>query len=110
MKFRIKLGKRFENRLNKNNENFKALGPVWDKEINDALNLFEMIDLLNALHEENYELKQLLEEIRHEITCIDGLNAFDKGAWYLGYVEVFNKNIIDLNYGELLKKIDKVIK
>ena len=66
--------------------------------------------LLNKIYDENNELKQLLEEIRHEITCIDGLNAFDIGAWYLGYVEVFNKNIIELNYAELLKKIDKVIK
>ena len=49
--------KRFENRLNKDNVKFNTLNPVWDNEKQDALNVFEMIDLLNELHEENMMLK-----------------------------------------------------
>lgn len=53
--------KRFENRLNKDNVKFNTLNPVWDNEKQDALNVFEMIDLLNELHEENQSLKKKLE-------------------------------------------------
>ena len=49
--------KRFENRLNKDNVKFNILNPVWDNEKEDALNVFEMIDLLNELHDENQRLK-----------------------------------------------------
>ena len=57
--------KRFENRLSKNNLKFLYQNPVWDNEKKDALNVFEMIDLLNelvtecnSLKKENNELKQ----------------------------------------------------
>lgn len=66
--------------------------------------------LLNKIYDDNVQLKKLLKEIRHELVCIDGLTAFDKCASQLGYVEVFDKDRIELNYTELLKKIDKVIK
>lgn len=45
--------KRFENRLNKDIKKFHALNPVWDNEKQDALNVFEMIDLLNELNEKS---------------------------------------------------------
>ena len=48
--------KRFENRLNKNNIKFNTQNPVWDNEKQDAFNVFEMIDMLNHLHEENQDL------------------------------------------------------
>ena len=51
--------KRFENRLNKDNVKFNTLNPVWDNEKQDALNVFEMIDLLNGLHEENENLQDV---------------------------------------------------
>lgn len=54
--------KRFENRLNKDNVKFNTLNPVWDNEKQDALNVFEMIDMLNHLHEENEQLKKEIEE------------------------------------------------
>lgn len=38
---------RFENRLNKDKKYFNALNPVWDNEEMDALNVFEMIELMN---------------------------------------------------------------
>ena len=41
--------KRFENRLNKSDIKFNTLNPVWDNEKETALNVFEMIDLLNEL-------------------------------------------------------------
>ena len=49
--------KRFENRLNKDNVKFNTLNPVWDNEKEDALNVFEMIDLLNELNDECEFLK-----------------------------------------------------
>lgn len=52
---------RFENRLNKDIKKFHALNPIWDNEKQDALNVFEMINLLNELHKENEILKQQLK-------------------------------------------------
>lgn len=63
--------KRFENRLNKDNVKFNTLNPVWDDEKKDAFNVFEMIDMLNNLHNENEELKQVnrnLGDFRNVIT------------------------------------------
>lgn len=56
--------KRFENRLNKSNIKFNTLNPTWDTEKEDAINVFEMIDLLNNLSEENEWLKQQLTHCR----------------------------------------------
>ena len=78
--------------------------------LKDKHSCLTFCQVMNKFYEENIELKQLLEEIRHEITCIDGLNVF--GAHYirLGYVEVMEDDFTRLDYTELLKKIDKVIK
>ena len=43
--------KRFENRLNRNIKKFNALNPVWDNEKEDALNVFEMIEIMNDLND-----------------------------------------------------------
>ena len=64
--------------------------------------------LLNKIYDENNELKQLLEEIRHEITCIDGLTATDSTNIQENIKD--NYHMFQLEYSELLKKIDKVIK
>ena len=78
--------KRFENRLNKDIKKFHALNPVWDNELKDAWNVFEMIDLLNnydkeyksclndvlRLEKENDQLKEenkkLKKQLRREET------------------------------------------
>ena len=72
--------KRFENRLNKDNVKFNTLNPVWDNEKEDALNVFEMIDLLNELNDECEFLKlyhkslkeneQLKQQLRNSIELI----------------------------------------
>ena len=59
--------KRFENRLNKNNIKFNTQNPVWDNEKQDAFNVFEMIDLLNELYEENEQLKKENQMLKHTI-------------------------------------------
>ena len=56
--------KKFENRLDKNNIKFNTLNPVWDNREEDALNVFEMIDLLNELHNkyiDEYALRETLQ-------------------------------------------------
>ena len=55
---------RFENRLNKSDIKFNTLNPVWDNEKETALNVFEMIDLLNELNDKN----KFLSEFRGFIT------------------------------------------
>lgn len=67
----------------------------------------EVDDTLRYLNE-NRELKQLLEEIRHEITCIDGLTATDSTNIQKDIQDQYH--MFQLEYSELLKKIDKVIK
>ena len=57
--------KRFENRLNKENVKFNTQNPVWDNKREDALNVFEMIEELNALHEENQSLKKQIGNLEH---------------------------------------------
>lgn len=59
--------KRFENRLNKDIKKFNVLNPVWDNEKKDGLNIFEMIDLLNELYEENQALKERNKKLYTEI-------------------------------------------
>ena len=61
------------------------------------------------LKKENEELKEILHEVEHELISITGLSAFDKCASHLGYVEVFDKDMIELDYSKLLKRIEKVI-
>ena len=70
--------KRFENRLNKDNVKFNTLNPVWDNEKEDALNVFEMIDLLNELNDECEFLK------------IDN-EALEDGA--TKYAELYHKSL-----------------
>ena len=69
----------------------------------------ELTDLLNNYEKECGQLKQLLREVEHELTSLTGLSCFDKCASQLGYVEVFDNDRIDLDYSDLLKKIEKVI-
>lgn len=52
---------------------------------------------------------ELLETIRHEFVSLTGLTAFDKCASQLGYVEVFDEDRIELDYNELISKIDNVL-
>ena len=67
--------KRFENRLNKDDIKFNTLNPVWDNEKEDAFNVFEMIDLLNNLHEENQELKQQEKRLyKYFRKCFDNVS------------------------------------
>lgn len=56
--------KRYENRLNKSNVKFNTLNPIWDNETEDGLNVFEMIDVLNELYDENEKLKQQINELQ----------------------------------------------
>ena len=58
--------KRFENRLNKNNIKFNTLNPIWDNLKEDALNVFEMIELLNKLSDENNNLKKDNEKLKQK--------------------------------------------
>lgn len=64
--------KRFENRLNKDIKKFHALNPVWDNEKQDALNIFEMIDLLNELNDENNKIH------KENYGNLDGLNYYQE--------------------------------
>ena len=51
------MNKRFENRLNTSNIKFNTQNPVWDNEKGDALNVFEMINLMNELNDEYNDFK-----------------------------------------------------
>ena len=85
---------------------------LWDNQkecwihLDDALCLMEK--QYREIKEENEQLKQLLKEVEHELTSLNGLSAFDKCASQLGYVEVFDEDYWELDYSEMLKKIDKL--
>ena len=75
------------------------------KDNDKIMNSRQVCNKLNELNNENKELKSLLKECEHELTCDNGLSAFDKCASYIGYVEVFDKDIIDLDHSKLLERI-----
>lgn len=101
--------KRFENRLSKNNLKFLYQNPVWDNEKKDAINVFEMIDLLNelvtkcnGLKKENAELKEKYENCKQEclktkedVMILESTNMEYEDA--LGRLEEENKIIRDMN-------------
>ena len=71
--------KRFENRLNKKNIKFNTLNPVWDNEKGIGLNVFEMIDELNELHENTKQLKGFENLARDYNLTLDSLhNTFEE--------------------------------
>ena len=70
----------------------------------------EIVDLLVEGFEDVDVLIKCLEEVRHELVSISGLKAFDKV--YDGkakYVCIPLKDLIDLEYSNLIKKIDEAI-
>lgn len=72
IKMKIKLNKkRFENNLNKNNQNFQDINAVKDNEQEKYLNVFEMIDLLNELHEEKEQLKRQINYNAEYLTDVE---------------------------------------
>ena len=54
-------------------------------------------------------LETLLEKSKEELTKVNGLHAFDKCCSQLGYVEVFDNDIIELDYSELISEIGQVM-
>lgn len=97
--------KRFENRLDKSNIKFNTQNPVWDNEKKDALNVFEMIDLLNELYDVNKKLEndltdckklkgKRLNKIRNHRAVIEDLG---------GAIRTYKGQISQLN-----EKIDKI--
>ena len=84
---------RFENRLNKDNIKFNTLNPVWDNEKETGLNVFEMIDLLNYLNDENEQLKQInrnLHDFRNFITEQNVLNEKQRKELQLQMLRLYN--------------------
>ena len=72
IKMKIKLNKkRFENNLNKNNQNFQNINAVMDNEQEKYLNVFEMIDLLNELYEEKEQLKRQINYNAEYLTDVE---------------------------------------
>ena len=72
IKMKSKLNKkRFENNLNKNNQNFQDINAVKDNEQEKYLNVFEMIDLLNELHEEKEQLKRQINYNAEYLTDVE---------------------------------------
>ena len=66
--------KRFENRLDKSNVKFNTLNPTWDNEKETGLNVFEMIDEMNSLNNENEWLKEEKDELKQQL---NDLQTFD---------------------------------
>ena len=70
-------------------------------------NVESIVDKLNELIDDKEQLKQLLEVIRHELVALSGLKAFDICADKTENLTcVWNKDLIELNYNQLIKMID----
>ena len=55
------------------------------------------------------ELKQLLEEIRIELSELNRYKAFKAYYGGMGRYEVLSDDVIDLNFKDLISRIDEVI-
>ena len=54
------------------------------------------------------ENKRLLEDIRHELVSITGLKAFDIATDQTDKITcVWNKNLFELDFEDLIERIDK---
>ena len=80
-------GKRFENRLNRNKIKFNAQNPVWDNEQETAINVFEMMRLLNKYQEEverlqflNNNLDNILADFMNILNRLQA-NPNDEQGW-----------------------------
>lgn len=55
------------------------------------------------------EIIILLEDIKHELEGLYRYKAFIAFYKKMGYYEVLEDDVIDLNYTDLIKRIDEVI-
>lgn len=74
----------------------------------DPVEATKLCKLLNDLAKENQELKLLLREVEHELTTLTGLTATDSTS--IVKEDMKKYCLFRLDYTELLKKIDKVIR
>lgn len=96
------------NDLKEENEQLKIdLGIAEDNRKLDKEIIDDIHNEFQKVKKENEQLKQLLREVEHELTSLTGLSCFDKCASQLGYVEVFDKDMWELDYTKLLAKIEK---
>ncbi|MBQ6220148.1 MAG: hypothetical protein IJH63_10420 [Methanobrevibacter sp.] len=73
---------RFENRLNKENIKFNVQNPVWDNQECDAVNVFEMIRLLNHYEFEKNNTHNILDDFMNVVAKFqsyfhDDIHSFD---------------------------------
>ena len=57
----------------------------------------------------NDEIKRLLEDIRLELDALYRYKAFNAYYRGMGKYEVLEDDVIDLNFKDLIKRIDEVI-
>lgn len=59
---------------------------------------------------EETKLKELLTECRDELAALYRYKAFNAYYGGMGYYEVLDCDVIDLNFKDLIEKIDEVLK
>ncbi|MBP3225703.1 MAG: hypothetical protein J6M08_02135 [Methanobrevibacter sp.] len=101
--------KRFENRLNKNIKKFNVLNPVWDNEKETALNVFEMIDEMNNLNNENEFSKNRIASLNNLL--LNGLSKdnvdeviYQKYVWYTNFHDDLTRSekLLVANFADFL--------
>lgn len=73
---------RYTNRIDKNNIKFNTLNPVWDNTKEDALNVFEMIEIMNNQHFKIDKLERVTRTALWELNRIDEYENYSlHGNW-----------------------------
>lgn len=57
----------------------------------------------------NEEIKNLLMEIKEELGCLYRYKAFKAFYRHMGYYEVLEDDVVDLNFKDLIEKINEVL-
>lgn len=94
--------------VNKRGKFFIVVDPIHHKSytVNTKVDADDLCETLNDIP----VLEELLEQVKKELTCLDGLKVTDYDCPSKGYISLNVKDLTVCDYSRLIDEIDQVIK